>query len=99
MKDLKTNLLIAIRAAVAGGVEILEVYDNEETVVQIKEDKSPLTQADNRSNAEIMRLLDKTGIPVLSEEGKSISYNERKNWSELWIVDPLDGTKEFIKRN
>ena len=46
-----------------------------------------------------MSYLEATGIPVLSEEGRDISYQERKAWKQLWIVDPIDGTKEFIKRN
>ena len=46
-----------------------------------------------------MSFLTKTGIPVLSEEGRDISYQERKDWKQLWIVDPIDGSKEFIKRN
>lgn len=99
MTDYKELLLTAVNAAVDGGDAILDVYENEEAQVEIKEDESPLTQADLKSNAAIMALLEKTGIPVLSEEGKNITYQERKNWELLWIVDPLDGTKEFIKRN
>jgi 3'(2'), 5'-bisphosphate nucleotidase len=99
MKDLKSNLFTAVQAALAGGAAIMHVYNNEETKVVLKDDKSPLTQADQASNAAIMRFLEQTDVPVLSEEGKAITYEERKHWSELWIVDPLDGTKEFIKRN
>ena len=58
-----------------------------------------MTKADTASHNVIMSFLTKTDIPVLSEEGKSIAYQERKDWSQLWIVDPIDGTKEFIKRN
>ena len=68
-------------------------------MIDIKDDKSPLTKADIASHNVIMSYLTKTEIPVLSEEGKSISYEERKGWKQLWIVDPIDGTKEFIKRN
>ena len=67
--------------------------------IEIKEDNSPLTKADSASNEVIMTYLKNTAIPVLSEEGKEILYEERKNWKRLWIVDPIDGTKEFIKRN
>lgn len=95
----KELLVTAINAAIAGGVEILEVYNNEETQVELKDDNSPLTQADNRSNDAIEARLADTNIPILSEEGKSIAYSERSNWNTLWVVDPLDGTKEFIKRN
>lgn len=91
-------LEIAKKAAIAGGEEILEVY-NGEIKVDMKEDKSPLTEADRRAHNAIIGFLEKTGIPVLSEEGKTIPYEQRKNWEKLWIVDPLDGTKEFIKRN
>ena len=59
----------------------------------------PLTIADKRSHARIMDELDATSIPVLSEEGRLTDYDKRKGWKTLWVVDPLDGTKEFIKRN
>src|SRR5688572_10207198 len=95
---LKKNLLLALDAASKAGEAILEVYDSD-FAVERKEDKSPLTLADKRSHEIISALLSGTGIPVLSEEGKDIPYNERKSWSMLWIVDPLDGTKEFVKRN
>ena len=58
-----------------------------------------MTKADTASHNVITSFLTKTNIPVLSEEGKTIPYEERKDWSQLWIVDPIDGTKEFIKRN
>ncbi len=95
----KELLVTAINAALKGGVAILDVYNNEKTEVTIKEDNSPLTQADNKSNAAIMAILSQTNIPVLSEEGRAIAYEERASWEYLWVVDPLDGTKEFIKRN
>lgn len=92
-------LVTAIKATIQGGSAILDVYNNEETEVTIKSDNSPLTQADEKSNAAIMGILQETNIPVLSEEGRSILFAERKAWEYLWVVDPLDGTKEFIKRN
>ena len=88
----------AIKGAYEGGLEILKVYGTEFTV-DVKEDKSPLTEADRRAHNKIMEYLEGTGIPVLSEEGKKLSYDERKAWTEFWLVDPLDGTKEFVKRN
>lgn len=97
-KPMNELLEIAKKAAIAGGKEILEVY-NGEIKVDMKEDKSPLTEADRRAHNIIVGFLEETGIPVLSEEGKAIPYDQRKNWKKLWIVDPLDGTKEFIKRN
>lgn len=91
-------LLKAIRAAYEGGKEILDVYSSD-FAVEHKDDKSPLTLADKRAHTAIVAILNDTDIPVLSEEGRSIPYEERKNWQKLWVVDPLDGTKEFVKRN
>jgi len=90
---------IAIKAAIKAGKEILDVYYNFEFGVEYKSDNSPLTIADKRAHNVIADILNETEIPVLSEEGKSISYDERKTWNLFWLVDPLDGTKEFIKRN
>lgn len=96
----KTNLLqTAITAALEAGKAILEIYHSGEFDVEIKGDNSPLTKADKASHNVIMSYLTKTGIHVLSEEGKEIPYEERREWNKLWIVDPIDGTKEFIKRN
>ena len=89
----------AIIAALEAGKSILEIYHSGKFEEEIKIDRSPLTKADIASHNVIMSYLSKTEIPVLSEEGKSISYEERKAWKRLWIVDPIDGTKEFIKRN
>jgi 3'(2'), 5'-bisphosphate nucleotidase len=93
------NLLNTIIAAsIKAGKEILKIY-NTDFEVEYKEDESPLTMADKNANDIIMSFLKASSIPVLSEEGRSIPYEERKNWNELWIVDPLDGTKEFVKKN
>jgi len=89
----------AITAALEAGKAILEIYHSGEFNVKIKGDKSPLTKADTASHDVIMSYLEPTYIPVLSEEGRNIPYKERKDWKQLWIVDPIDGTKEFIKRN
>jgi 3'(2'), 5'-bisphosphate nucleotidase len=89
----------AIIAALQAGKAILEIYHSGEFDIEIKGDNSPLTRADTASHNIIMSYLEATGIPVLSEEGKDIPYQERKDWNRLWIVDPIDGTKEFIKRN
>lgn len=96
---MKQLLKTAIRAALEAGKAILEVYHSEEFDVEIKGDNSPLTKADKASHNVIMSFLTNTKIPVLSEEGKTIPYELRKDWKKLWIVDPIDGTKEFIKRN
>ena len=89
----------AVKAAVLGGHAIMEVYESANFEVEQKGDNSPLTLADRKAHEAIVAILEQHPIPVLSEEGKSIPYETRKSWKQLWIVDPLDGTKEFIKRN
>ena len=82
------------------GKAILEVY-NTNFDYQIKEDLSPLTKADTLSNniiCERLKVLTPE-IPILSEENSDIPFNIRSLWKQYWLVDPLDGTKEFIKRN
>jgi 3'(2'), 5'-bisphosphate nucleotidase len=82
------------------GEKILEIY-NTEFSVQEKDDKSPLTAADMASHKTIVAGLQSLSpdIPVLSEESAKIPYQERAGWHTYWLIDPLDGTKEFIKRN
>ena len=92
------NLLTAIKAAVEGGNAIMEVYATDFDV-EVKGDNSPLTQADKNANDIINAYLEQTDIPIISEENREVSYDERSHWNECWIVDPLDGTKEFVKRN
>jgi 3'(2'), 5'-bisphosphate nucleotidase len=95
---MNSNLKIAIEASIKAGKAIMEFYNtNFET--EIKNDNSPITEADKCANEIIHSFLIKTDIPIISEENKQIDYSERKNWNTCWIVDPLDGTKEFIKRN
>ena len=93
------HLITAITAALEASKAILEIYHSGAFDIEIKGDNSPLTRADTASHNVIMSYLEATGIPVLSEEGRDIPYQERKDWNRLWIVDPIDGTKEFIKRN
>lgn len=92
---------LAIRAAIEAGEGIMTIYTdpNSDFGIERKSDNSPLTVADKKSHDIIMSYLEKTEFPILSEEGKHMPYEERKDWTTLWIVDPLDGTKEFIKRN
>lgn len=97
-KDLKPWIDAAIVAALDAGKEILEVYGTSFSVEQ-KEDRSPLTEADKRAHLAIVQALEKTSLPILSEEGRSTAPAERQQWAYYWLVDPLDGTKEFIKRN
>ncbi len=89
-----------IEIAINAGVAILEIY-KQDIVVETKSDQSPLTLADKNANDIIVAGLQKvdTQIPIISEENKLTDYSERKNWTKCWIVDPLDGTKEFIKKN
>ena len=96
---MKEQLTTAIIAALHAGKAILEIYHSGAFDIELKGDNSPLTKADTASHNVIMSFLKTTDIPVLSEEGRDISYQERKDWNQLWIVDPIDGTKEFIKRN
>ena len=83
------------------GEKILEIYNSEEFSVQEKADKSPLTAADLASHHAILDGLQALtpAIPVLSEESANLPFAERKAWQRYWLVDPLDGTREFIKRN
>ena len=78
---------------------IMDVYSRADFNVDMKSDDSPLTDADRKAHQIIVKALKTTPVPILSEEGRNIPYHERKGWERLWIVDPLDGTKEFIKRN
>ena len=98
MKDL---LEIAKRAALEAGTEIMRIYldPKQDFGIEKKADNSPLTLADKAAHNSIVRHLVSTGIPILSEEGAHLPYEERRKWHRLWVVDPLDGTKEFIKKN
>ena len=92
-----------LETARLAGDAIMEVYGQKELFgrVDYKADDSPLTIADQRSHETIKERLEKTysHIPLISEEGREMAYEERKDWLYFWCVDPLDGTKEFIKRN
>ena len=96
--NLNELLIKAINASIKGGHAIMDVY-NSDFNFELKDDKSPLTLADKNCNQVIENHLLDTGIPFLSEEGEKITYSERKDWECFWLVDPLDGTKEFVKRN
>ncbi len=97
--NLTPLLEIAKEASLEAGEAILEVYNSNDFDVEKKGDDSPLTKADKNAHEVIVSFLEKTDIPILSEEGRDIPYEERKGWEYFWMVDPLDGTKEFIKRN
>jgi 3'(2'), 5'-bisphosphate nucleotidase len=93
------NVSCAIEAAYAAGDAIMHVYNSADFGVELKLDESPLTIADTRAHRLIVDHLQETNIPVLSEEGDDIPYATRSKWTLFWMVDPLDGTKEFIKQN
>ena len=100
---------IAITAALKAGERIKEIYDKfvnqndreytTDTIVSYKSDSSPLTLADREANKIIEKHLQLLGLPILSEEGKITPYSERKNWKKFWLIDPLDGTREFVNQN
>jgi 3'(2'), 5'-bisphosphate nucleotidase len=99
--QLKDLLLTALLASKEAGQAILDVY-KQDFDVSYKEDRSPLTLADQRSHDIIVdHLTDPSvkNLPILSEEGKDIPFEQRSAWEYFWLIDPLDGTKEFIKRN
>lgn len=96
--SINKHLQTAIEASLKAGEKIMEVYDSVFDV-EYKDDKSPLTEADKESNDIINSFLIPTQIPIISEENKQVEYAVRKDWSTCWVVDPVDGTKEFIKRN
>ena len=98
-QEINRLLELAIEAATQASQEILKVYHSGDFQAEAKGDKSPLTIADKNAHRSIAAALEASNIPVLSEEGKAIPYETRKNWEYFWMVDPLDGTKEFIKRN
>ena len=99
--EINKTFIIAFKAAIQAGNAIMKIYNdpNSDFGIERKADNSPLTIADKKSNDIITDFLKETPYPVLSEEGKVIPFEERSKWNTLWIIDPLDGTKEFIKKN
>ncbi len=89
----------AVKSALKAGAAIMEVYGRDDFGVETKADNSPVTVADLQAHNIIAGVLGRTGLPLLSEEGRDIPFGERKAWRLFWLVDPLDGTKEFIRRN
>ena len=94
----KIELSKIVAIAKEAGDVIMEIY-NQDFEVEYKEDNSPLTKADLASNEVIIKALKEFNIPIMSEEGKEIPYEDRKDWEYYWCIDPIDGTKEFIKKN
>ncbi len=99
MKQLSPNILEQlILTAIKAGKAIMEVYATN-FEVETKPDQTPLTLADTLANDIIHQFLSQTGIPVISEEGRNVPWHIREIWDQFWLVDPLDGTKEFVNRN
>src|SRR6056297_45326 len=101
---MKEALSVAVRAALKAGSAIIDIYQSADDLeIQKKDDDSPLTRADRAAHDVISNILMEASSSVtphlLSEEGKNIPYEQRKKWEYFWLVDPLDGTKEFINRN
>jgi len=97
--SISTLTSLAKNAALKAGKKILEVYFSDEFGLELKDDLSPLTKADQAAHQTILSILEETKFPILSEEGAPIPYPLRKDWEYYWLVDPLDGTKEFVKKN
>lgn len=96
--DYRELLRLSVNAAIKAGEEILRIY-NTDFDVETKSDNTPVTSADKASGECIALALSASGIPVISEESDLADYPVRREWNKVWIVDPLDGTKEYIKRN
>ncbi len=96
--DLREMLNQALIAGLKAGKDVMEV-DKGSLDIEIKKDGSPVTLADKKANELIRSTLAHTGIPIISEENQIEVFDQRKNWEWVWIVDPLDGTKEFIEAN
>jgi len=91
-------LSVAIEAAIKAGEKIMTFY-NADYPIEIKSDESPVTIADKSAEEIIISYLKRTLLPIISEEHENTSYEQRKEWNFCWVVDPLDGTKEFIHKN
>jgi len=98
MSKISTNLKTALLASLEAGAAIMNIYGSAFDISS-KADASPLTKADLDANTVINKHLLPLNIPIISEENKLTNFSERKKWDTCWIVDPLDGTKEFVNRN
>jgi 3'(2'), 5'-bisphosphate nucleotidase len=98
MPEIQSFIPIVLKASVEAAEAIMQIYESDFDP-SMKTDGSPVTQADLLSNSIIKSALESTGIPTIMEESINAPFETRKNWDSVWIVDPLDGTKEFIKKN
>ena len=96
--DTPSLLKLAISAALEAVNKILKIYETDFSVIT-KSDNTPVTLADKGASDSIIKALSCTNIPIISEEEDVLDYTERKQWPKVWLIDPLDGTKEFVKRN
>ena len=99
MTDMQHLLEMAKHAALDAGKAVMDIYQSGEFETGTKADASPVTKADRKSHIIITGHLEKTHLPILSEEGGNSDFEKRKQWKYCWFVDPLDGTKEFINKN
>lgn len=102
MSDYAEQLLPGVMQACRDATEtILEIYESDDFEIEAKHDKSPLTRADMASHHILVAALEQLTpeIPILSEESADAGFDKRRHWDRLWVIDPLDGTREFIKRN
>ena len=99
IKNNYPNLFLAINSVLLAGESVMKIYNSAKIEIEIKPDKSPLTEADKSANTIIKKQLKSTSFNFLSEEESNIDFQKRKKWKKFWLVDPIDGTKEFIKRN
>ena len=98
MFELKNIIPTILKTTITAGQAIMEIYKTDFNV-EVKSDQSPLTLADREAHKIISSTLKNMGYPILSEEGDVVPFGERLKWDKFWLVDPLDGTKEFVKRN
>ncbi len=99
-KEIKEYLTQSmVNAALRAGAAIMKIYNSEERIdIHLKSDKTPMIDADRAAHTAIKEALGSTRIPILSEEGREMLYDERRSWEMFWLVDPLDGTVEFINK-
>lgn len=99
MTEIHHLLKTAEHAALEAGKAVMRVYSSGDFSSELKAGEFPVTIADKKSHAILTKLLQPTGFPVLSEEGSNIDFSTRESWEYFWLIDPLDGTKEFINKN
>lgn len=97
--EYSNHLRLALKASLCAGKHVMEIYQSDDYELDFKTNYTPLTKADIASHKVLIKNLSSTNLPILSEESKHETYQIRKSWQSFWMIDPIDGTKEFIKRN